>query len=91
MQQKGFYSVLVFLNVSCVPRLVAVEAVFDGKVTIVATIIPSVFFTAYVHPCVSTASANVHVTEEVLIQFFVIVKIIHNKVKSDVYPVIYAR
>ena len=69
----------------------AVETVFYWKVTIVATIIPPVFFTAYVHPCVSTASANECVAEEVLIQIFVIVKIIHNKAKSDVYPVIYAR
>lgn len=86
-----FYSVLVFVNVFCAPRLVAVKTVFDGKVAIVATIIPPVLFTAYVHPCVSTASADIHVTEEVLIQFFVIIKIIHNKAKSDVYPVIYAR
>ena len=86
-----FYSALVFVNVSCAPRLVAVETVFYWKVAIVATIIPSVLFTAYVHPRVSTASADIHVTEEVLIQFFVIIKIIHNKAKSDVYPVIYAR
>ena len=86
-----FYSVIVFVNVSCAPRLVAVEAVFDGKVTIVAAIIPPVFFTAYVHPSVSTASANIYITEEVFVQIFVIVKIIHNKAKSDVYPVIYAR
>ena len=86
-----FYSVIVFVNVSCAPRLVAVETVFYWKVTIVATIIPPVLFTAYVHPSVSTASADINVTKEVLIQFFVIIKIIHNKVKSDVYPVIYAR
>ena len=86
-----FYSVLVFVNVFCAPRLVAVETVFYGQVTIVATIIPPVLFTAYVHPCVSTASADIHVTEEVFVQFFVIIKIIHNKAKSDVYPVIYAR
>ena len=86
-----FYSVIVFVNVSCAPRLVAVETVFDGQVTIVATIIPPVLFTAYVHPCVSTTSADIHVTEEVFVQIFVIVKIIHNKAKSDVYPVIYAR
>ena len=86
-----FYSVLVFVNVSRAPRLVAMKTVFDGQVTIVATIIPPVLFTAYVHPSVSTASANIHVTKEVLIQFFVIVKIIHNKAKSDIYPVIYAR
>lgn len=86
-----FYSVIVFVNVSCASRLVAVETVFYWKVAIVATIIPSVLFTAYVHPRVSTASADIHVTEEVLIQFFVIIKIIHNKAKSDVYPVIYAR
>ncbi len=91
MQKEAFYSVIVFVNVSCAPRLVAVKTVFDGKVTIVATIIPPVFFTAYVHPGVSTASADIHVTEEVLIQFFVIIKIIHNKAKSNVYPVIYAR
>lgn len=86
-----FYSVIVFVNVSCAPRLVAMKAVFYGKVAIVATIIPPVLFTAYVHPCVSTASADIHVTEEVFVQFFVIIKIIHNKAKSDVYPVIYAR
>lgn len=91
MQKEEYYSVIVFVNVSCAPRLVAVETVFDGKVTIVATIIPPVFFTAYVHPCVSTASADIHVTEEVFVQLFVIIKIIHNKAKSDVYPVIYAR
>ena len=91
MQKEEYYSVIVFVNVSCAPRLVAVETVFYWKVTIVATIIPPVLFTAYVHPCVSAASADIHVTEEVLIQFFVIVKIIHNKAKSDVYPVIYAR
>ena len=67
MQKEEYYSVLVFVNVSCAPRLVAVEAVFDGKVTIVATIIPPVFFTTYVHPSVSTASADIQVTEEVLI------------------------
>ena len=86
-----FYSVLVFVNVSRAPRLVAMKTVFDGQVTIVATIIPPVLFTAYVHPCVSTASADIHVTEEVFVQIFVIFKIIHNKAKSDVYPVIYAR
>ena len=86
-----FYSVLVFVNVSRAPRLVAMKTVFDGQVTIVATIIPPVLFTAYVHPSVSTASADIHVTEEVFVQFFVIIKIIHNKAKSDVYPVIYAR
>ena len=86
-----FYSVIVFVNVSCAPSLVAVETVFYWKVTIVATIIPTVLFTAYVHPRVSTASANERVTEEVFVQFFVIVKIIHNKAKSDVYPVKYAR
>ena len=86
-----FYSVIVFVNVSCAPRLVAVETVFYWKVAIVATIIPPVLFTAYVYPGVSTASADIHVTEEVLIQIFVIIKIIHNKAKSDVYPVIYAR
>ena len=86
-----FYSVLVFVNVSCAPSLVAVETVYYWKVTIVATIIPTILFTAYVHPSVSTTSANIHVTEEVLIQIFVIIKIIHNKAKSDVYPVIYAR
>ena len=91
MQKERFYSVLVFLNVSCAPRLVAMETVFDGKVTIVATIIPTVLFTAYVHPCVSTASANECVTEEVFVQIFVIIKIIHNKAKNDVYPVTYAR
>ena len=91
MQKEAFYSVIVFVNVSCAPRLVAVETVFYWKVAIVATIIPSVLFTAYVHPRVSTASANIHVTEEVFVQIFVIVKIIHNKAKSDVYPVIYAR
>ena len=91
MQKEAFYSVIVFVNVSCAPRLVAVETVFYGKVTIVATIIPPVLFTAYVHPSVSTASADIHVTEEVFVQIFVIVKIIHNKAKSDVYPVIYAR
>ena len=91
MQKEEYYSVIVFVNVSCAPRLVAVETILDGKVTIVATIIPPVLFTAYVHPCVSTASADIHVTEKVLIQFFVIIKIIHNKAKSDVYPVIYAR
>ena len=91
MQKKEYYSIHVFVNVSCAPRLVSVETVFYGKVAIVATIIPPVLFTAYVHPCVSTASADIHVTEEVLIQIFVIVKIIHNKAKSDVYPVIYAR
>ena len=86
-----FYSVIVFVNVSCAPRLVAVEAVLHGQVAIVATIIPPVLFTAYVHPGVSTTSANIHVTEEVFVQIFVIIKIIHNKAKSDVYPVIYAR
>ena len=86
-----FYSVFVFVNVSCAPRLVAVETVFDGKVTIIATIIPPVLFTAYVHPSMSTASADIHATEEVFVQFFVIIKIIHNKAKSDVYPIIYAR
>lgn len=91
MQKEEYYSVIVFVNVSCAPRLVAVKTVFDGQVTIVATIIPPVFFTAYVHPCVSTASADIHVTEEVFVQIFVIIKIIHNKAKSDVYPVIYAR
>ena len=74
-----FYSVIVFVNVSCAPRLVAVETIFYWKVAIVATIISPVLFMAYVHPSVSTASADIHVTEEVLIQIFVIVKIIHNK------------
>ena len=91
MQKEEYYSVIVFVNVSCAPGLVAVETVFYGKVTIVATIIPPVLFTAYVHPCVSTASADIHVTEEVFVQIFVIFKIIHIKAKSDVYPVIYAR
>ena len=91
MQKEAFYSVLVFVNVSCAPRLVAVETVLHGQVTIVATIIPPILFTAYVHPCVSTASADIYVTEEVFVQFFVIIKIIHNKAKSDVYPVIYSR
>ena len=91
MQKEEYYSVIVFVNVSCAPRLMAVKTVFYWKVAIVAAIIPPVFFTAYVHPSVSTAGADIHVTKEVFVQIFVIVKIIHNKAKSDVYPVIYAR
>ena len=52
------------------------------KVTIIATIKPAIVITADVDPCVSTTSANFNITKQVFVQFFVIIKIIHNNIEK---------